>query len=82
MNQKDNQKPDLDRDDERIADERVRISVEDVLPEKHHQVSHDVQNEIQKKKKPGDADDEFGGQEGGKHAAARRHQRFILFTNA
>ena len=82
MNQHDNDQADLHWSNERVAHQHVGVLVERVLPKEHQQVSGDVQDEIQKKKKPGDADDEFGGNEGGKHAAARRHQRFILFTNA
>ena len=47
VNQEDDEQSDLNGNDERIADERVRVSVERLRPEEHHHVAGDVQDQIQ-----------------------------------
>ncbi len=73
MNQKNDHQADLDGHHKGVVDERVGVFVEGVLPEKHEQVSSNVEDEIQKKKNPGGSDDQFGGDEGGQKAGTNRH---------
>ena len=52
MQQENKQKADLDRHDQRIGDERVRVLVERVLPEKDQRVSGQVKDEIREERQP------------------------------
>jgi hypothetical protein len=63
VNQKNDQQTDLDGDNERIADECVRIAVKDLGTEKHQRITRDMKNQVKEKKNAGDADDELGDEE-------------------
>ena len=59
MDQEDQQQPDLDHRNQRVALERVRVLVEGGGPEEDQQVAGDMNEEIQEKGEAGDADEDL-----------------------
>ncbi len=66
--------PDLDRDDQRIRDQHVRVLVEGLLPGEHEQVAGEVEQQIREKQEAGQSDEQLRADRRGEHPAEGRHR--------
>jgi hypothetical protein len=78
VQQENEQQPDFHRIDERVAQQRMRVLVEEPGAEEDEQVAGDVQDQIQEKREAGDADEDLRADRAREHAEPRRHQTFSL----
>ena len=68
MHHENQQEPDFHDGKQRIAFERVGVLIEGIRSEEHHQVSGDMNDQIEEKSQAGYADKNLGPDRGRKHA--------------
>jgi hypothetical protein len=78
VNEEDGEQPDLDDRNQGIGQEPVRVLVEDVRPQGHHQIAGDVDDQIEGESDSGEADEDLRADRRADDRETRGHRSISL----